>query len=91
MSAAYILCKVFPGLFDTEYYVTVNGSSAYYVNRDNVKVSTKPDPEKGANGQVLAYIVKKEKGKTLVQLSGEAVLGGLRTWVSTSEVSPVAR
>lgn len=37
MSAAYIVCKVFSGLFDTEYYVTVNGSSAYYVNSGNVR------------------------------------------------------
>jgi hypothetical protein len=38
MSIIYIRCKVHRGLFDTEYYVLVNGSSAYYISRDNVKV-----------------------------------------------------
>ena len=42
MSEAYISCKVLPGLFDNEYYVLVNGSSAYYVHRSNVKVTVSP-------------------------------------------------
>jgi hypothetical protein len=88
MSSAYIRCNVFPGLFDTEYYVTVNGTSAYYVARQNVKVATEPKPDSSVKGRVLGYVVQKRKDKTLVQLSGEAVLGGLRTWVDTSEVSP---
>ena len=33
MSSAYITCQVRPGLFDNEYYVMVNGSSAYYIHK----------------------------------------------------------
>jgi hypothetical protein len=86
MSAAYILCKVFPGLFDTEYYVLVNGSSAYYVNKQNVQVSEEPQPDKSVNGRVRGYVVERQPNKTLVQLTGEAVVGGLRTWVESDAV-----
>ena len=87
MSAAYIACKVFRGLFETEYYVTVNGSSAYYVNRANVRVNRAPEGQDGVDGKVLGYVVQKKDDKTLVQLSGEAALGGLRTWVENSALS----
>ncbi len=46
MSVAYIICKVLPGLFENEYYVMVNGSSAYYVNRDSV-IKLHGTPETG--------------------------------------------
>ena len=91
MSAVYIACKVLPGLFDNEYYVMVNGSSAYYVNRANVvKISGEPQVGNAVDGQVIGYIVEIFEGKTLVQLPGEAVVGGMRTWVENGALSTAA-
>lgn len=90
MSEAYIACQVLPGLFDSEYYVLVNGSSAYYVSRDSVEVTGIPQPEKPLRGKVFGYVVETADDKTLVQLPGEAVIGGLRTWVENEAVSAVA-
>ncbi|HEX5474862.1 MAG TPA: hypothetical protein VFX12_09395 [Vicinamibacterales bacterium] len=86
MSSAYILCRVFPGLFDTEYYVTVNGSSAYYISRFSVEVKSEPN-DNGVDGRVKGYVVEKSGGKTLVQLPGEPVVGGVRTWVENDAVA----
>jgi hypothetical protein len=86
MSPIYIRCKVHKGLFDTEYYVLVNGSSAYYISKDNVEVSKPPKGEEAVTGKVLGYLIKKTPKKSLVQLTGEAVVGGLRTWVENTEL-----
>ena len=84
MSAAYINCEVLPGLFETEYYVVVNGDSGYFVNRQDVRVREEPRANHRVMGQVLGYIIEQHLGKTLVQLPGEAVVGGLRTWVESA-------
>lgn len=86
MSSVYIQCEVLPGLFDSEYYVLVNGSSAYYINRSQVQVKQEPAVGQSVAGRVLGYLVEQSQGKTLVQLTGEAVVGGLRTWVEDSAV-----
>jgi len=86
MSNVYINCQVLPGLFENEYYVMVNGSSAYYINRGSVKVKAEPKENKPVEGTVLGYLVETLADKTLVQLPGEAVVGGLRTWVETAAV-----
>jgi hypothetical protein len=88
MSTVYVLCDVFPGLFDSEYYVLVNGSSAYHVHRDNVQVKSAPKAEEAVKGLVRAYLIDKEGGKTLVQLPGEPAVGGLRTWVEDEALQP---
>ena len=90
MSEAYIACTIRLGLFDNEYYVVVNGSSAYYVNRDNVQVSGVPESDKSIDGKVRGYVVETSQDKTLVQLPGEVVIGGLRTWVESGAVSSAA-
>ena len=88
MSAVHINCKVLLGLFENEYYVMVNGSSAYYVNKANVvKLFGEPQVDNPVDGIVLGYLVETSEGKTLVQLPGEAVVGGMRTWVENKEVS----
>jgi len=84
MNVIYIRCKVHRGLFDTEYYVMVNGSSAYYISRDNVEVSKMPEGDKGVDGKVRGYLIERKKDRSLVQLPGEAVVGGLRTWVENT-------
>lgn len=88
MSVVHIACKVLPGLFENEYYVMVNGSSAYYVNRDSVlRLHGSPSAGNPVDGVVLGYAVETAGEKTLVQLPGEAVVGGIRTWVENEAVS----
>ena len=88
MSPAYINCEILPGLFDSEYYVAVNGSSAYYVSKENVKLrNEQPSADNPVNGVVYGYIVLQENSKTLVQLPGEPARdNGVRTWVATEDV-----
>lgn len=86
MKAYYVQCKVALGNFETEFYVVVDRSSAF-VNRNNVKTLHPPEPNKEVEGQVLAYLVTEEHDKALVQLPGEPVVGGLRTWVSKSALA----
>jgi hypothetical protein len=81
VSEAYVRCKVLPGLFDTELYVLINGSSSAYVTRNSVRLSETPRHGAEIDGQVLVYIISREQGRSLVEVSGEAVVGGLRTWV----------
>lgn len=89
MKIVYVRCKVLPGLFDTEYYVLVNGSSSAYVIRSSVKTSAKPQHGTEIDGQVQAYLIQEDKNRSLIELSGEAVVGGLRTWVP-NEILAVA-
>lgn len=86
MNPVFVRCRVHRGLFDTEYYVLVNGSSAYYISRANVTVTKAPQGEQGVEGKVRAYLISKKSDKSLVQLPGEAIVGGLRTWVDNAAV-----
>jgi hypothetical protein len=81
LNTVYVKCKVLPGLFDTEYYVLVNRSSSAYVIRSSVKTSKEPEHGIEIDGQVLAYVIEQDKNRSLVELPGEAVVGGLRTWI----------
>jgi len=81
LKTIYVKCKVLPGLFDTEYYVLVNGSSSAYVIRSSVKTKAKPEHGTEIDGQVEAYLIQQDQNRSLIELSGEAVVGGLRTWV----------
>lgn len=80
MPTIYVRCKVSPGFFGNEFYVVVGDSSAF-VDHTNVKVNVRPDSGKQVEGQVLAYVVEEESERALVELPGQAVVGGLRTWV----------
>jgi hypothetical protein len=82
----YVKCKVTLGNFETEFYVMVDKSSAF-VSRDNVRVDRPPEGDRQVDGQVLAYLIAEEKDKALVQLPGEPVVGGLRTWVNKSALA----
>jgi hypothetical protein len=81
LKTAYLKCKVLPGLFDTEYYVLVNGSSAAYVNRANVNFKGLPKHRAPVEGRVFVYVIDRKPEESLVEFTGEAVVGGLRTWV----------
>lgn len=87
MKTAYVRCKVLPGLFDTELYVLINGSSSAYVTRGDVKIHDTPKHGIQVDGKVLAYVVTQENDRSLIEVSGEAVVGGLRSWVSNGMLS----
>ena len=72
----YVRCRVSLGLFGTELYVIVGDSSAF-VDGSNVKVAKAPEQGKEVEGTVLAYIVKEEPERVLIELPGQAVVGGL--------------
>ena len=80
-------CKVLPGLFESEYYILLNGSSAAYVDRRNVQIKVAPKHGTQVDGRVLVYVIDRRKDKSLVELAGEAVVGGLRSWVPNTELS----
>lgn len=85
----YVRCKVSRGFFDTEFYVVVGDTSAY-VHDKNVRVQPRPALNEEVDGFVLAYLVAEQGEKALVELPGEAVIGGLRTWVAKSDLEPAA-
>jgi len=86
LKTAYVKCKVLPGLFDTEYYVLVNSSSAAYVNRASVQIKNTPRHGHQVDGTVFVYVINRRAEESLVELTGEPVVGGLRTWVSNREL-----
>jgi hypothetical protein len=77
----YVNCEVWPGTFDSEVYVIVGNVSAV-VDKRNVRLD-QPYPTNGTHvvGSVLVYVVDEQPGRALVELPGQAVVGGLRTWV----------
>jgi len=78
----YATCQVWPGTFDSEVYVILGTVSAV-VDKRNVRLVNQPYPTNGTHvaGSVLVYIVDEQPDRALVELPGQAVVGGLRTWV----------
>lgn len=82
MKRAFVYCTVRPGMFDNEYLVTVSQSSAL-VSRGNVNAPALVTGE-GVGGKVRVYVIEEMDDRALVELPGEAVVGGLRAWVPTT-------
>ena len=80
MQPFYVRCKVSPGFFGSEFYVIVGDSSAF-VDQSSVKLDKIPEKGAEVDGAVLAYLVAMEAERALIELPGQAVVGGLRTWV----------
>lgn len=80
-TTAYVRCKVLPGLFDTELYVLVNGASSAYVNAGRVRFVGTPAHNTPVDGTVLAYVITKRGDESLIELPGQPMVGGLRSWV----------
>jgi len=83
----YVNCTVSLGFFETEFYVVINDSSAF-VDRKNVLVDRVPSRNVEVEGKVLAYVVAEKADKALVEIPGQAVVGGLRTWVPSKAFEP---
>lgn len=82
----YVTCTVSKGLFESEFYVRVRDSS-FYLDRINVQVGRFPNNGDEVEGRVIAYLVEEKSDQVLVELPGEAVIGGLRAWVPRSDLA----
>jgi hypothetical protein len=82
----FVRCKVSPGTFDTEYYVVLDSTSAY-VDRDDVQVRSAPVRGSEVDGSVRAYLIQETANHFLVELPGQAVVGGLRTWIPRANLA----
>ena len=80
----YVTCTVSQGLFDSEFYITVKGSSVY-VDRVNVRVKESPQNGDEVQGKVIAYLIEEKSDQALIELPGEPVVGGLRAWVPKTD------
>jgi hypothetical protein len=89
VSTAYVRCKLLPGLFEGEFYVLINGLSSAYVTEANVRANGTPEHGVEVDGEVLAYIISRREDQSLIELPGEAVVGGLRTWVPNTLLASV--
>lgn len=83
----YVSCKVSNGLFPSEFFVLVAGSGVYVDAKKVQLPKGQPQGQGEVPGRVLAYLVDEEQVRALVELIGEPVLGGLRTWVAKEELS----
>ncbi|MDP8982689.1 MAG: hypothetical protein M3O35_19085 [Acidobacteriota bacterium] len=82
----YVRCTVSPGLFESEFYITVKDSSAY-VDRVNVQVHRSLDNGDEVEGRVIAYLIEERSDLALVELPGEPVAGSLRAWVPKADLA----
>jgi hypothetical protein len=79
-----------PGLFETEVYVSVLGTSVY-VDKTAVRIIRQPNGDQDGEGEILAYLIDEGPGDhSLVELTGEPVVGGLRTWVPKTALAATA-
>ncbi len=89
MPDEYVDCVIASGFFDNELYVTVGDSSAI-VSRGNVQVTREPQDQKDGRGKVCVYIIERKADRLLVEIPGQPVVGGLRTWIDRGHTSAVA-
>jgi len=82
----YVTCSVSQGIFESEFYITLKDSSAY-VDRVNVQVKENPHDGDEVQGRVIAYLIKEESDRALIELPGEPVVGGLRAWVPKADLA----
>jgi hypothetical protein len=75
------------GMFPNELFVLVAASGAY-VDARKVRLSQeRPRGNEQVRGQVLAFLISEEQDEALIELPGEPVVGGLRTWISKQELT----
>jgi hypothetical protein len=84
ITETYARCKISAGMFDSEAYVILGEISAI-VDKRNIKPDS-PINGTPVSGAVLVYLIEEKRDEALVELPGQAVVGGLRTWVSRSNL-----
>jgi hypothetical protein len=86
-----VSCVVSLGFFSSEYYIRLSSGDAYIVDRNNVTVEREPQSRtEEVNGKVVAYVVDQNATVLLVELPGNPVAGGLRSWVPKNDADPLA-
>jgi hypothetical protein len=81
----YARCEVSAGMFDSEAYVIL-GSVSALVDKRNVKTES-PLNGVAVAGAVRVYLIDERRDEALIELPGEAVVGGLRTWVPKASLT----
>jgi len=89
MATEYVDCVLAAGFFENELYVILGDSSAI-VSRQDVQVVREPRGQDDGQGKVCVYIVERKADRLLVEIPGQPVVGGLRTWVPNGHTSAVA-
>jgi hypothetical protein len=80
------------GFFSSEYYVKLSSGDAYIVDRSNVIVDRVPENRtEEVKGKVVAYVVDQKPAALQVELPGEPVAAGLRSWIPTNDADPLAQ
>ena len=87
-SPVYVHCRVLPGMFDNELYVIVSGS-AVYVNQASVRLKEPVRQDAEVRGLVGVYLIDQQADRSLIELSGQPAVGGLRTWVNNGQLAEV--
>lgn len=82
----FVNCLISPGFFDDEFYINVGPSSAI-VDKDYVDVQVAPRGLTEGSGTVFVYVVERSKDQILIEIPGQSVVGGLRTWVHQNLVA----
>lgn len=85
MDFKMVPCTIAHGFFKTEFYVIVGNSSAI-VDRNILRVIDEPRADFDGHGFVKVFVIDNRDDQTLVELPGEPVVGGLRTWVPSSQI-----
>ena len=87
-----VSCLVSMGFFSSEYYVKLSSGDAFIVDRTNVTVDHEPQSRtEEVSGKVIAYVVDQNPTALLVELPGEPVAGGLRSWIPRNDADPLAQ
>jgi hypothetical protein len=89
MPTEYVDCVLASGFFEDELYVILGDSSAI-VSRGDVKVDREPQAQQDGQGKVRVYVIEREADRLLVEIPGQPVVGGLRTWVRQEHPSAAA-
>jgi hypothetical protein len=89
MATEFVECVLASGFFDDEFYVVVGDSSAI-VDRKNVQVTSEPNGLTDGRGKLCVYIIERKADRLLVEIPGQPVVGGLRTWIEMGHPSAIA-
>ena len=88
----FVSCHVSRGFFSSEYYVTLSTGDAYFVDRSNVSIDREPQNRtEEVTGKVIAYVVEEQPSRLLIELPGDPVAGGLRSWIPRNDADPFAQ
>jgi hypothetical protein len=86
-----VSCVVSRGFFSSEYYVKLSTGDAYIVDRNNVRVDHEPESRtESVAGKVVAYVIDQRPSDLLIELPGEPVAGGLRSWIPRDDADPLS-